>query len=234
MYLSEARSLTFWERFISRVADELARCEALLADKAAPVEASVDGAQKALQRTAQGREEVFALLRRIEQLNLTLLGLRAQREVARHQQGIPNLEYRISSLRDLVQVFERCTSITASRVRAEEDLLETVQRNEELKRLGTGEQVSIERQTLRTLRIVLPVIGPEDVQGYASAVRQLHVAIDQKEAELNALQADTFYEVNVLPECVALMQELGVPVREITPAPPANSESAATAEGGAA
>lgn len=235
MYISEARSLTFWERFAARVQGEIARGEALLCEKAAPIEASVDSAQKSLQRAAQSRAEVFQLLRRIEQLHLLLLGLRAQREMAIHAQGIPNLEYRIHSLRELVRVFEGYTLISVSRSRVEEDLKEAFTRNEELKLLGTGEQVSIERQALRTLRIMLPVIGQEDIREYETAVRQLHVAIDQHEADLNARKADTIYELNVLEECVGLMIELGVPVRENTQVPqqteqvaPAAAEPAAT------
>ena len=227
MHFSESKSLNFWESFSLRVGEELAKCEHQLAQLTAPLETSVESALKNLKRSEQARAESVQLLSRIETLQLLLLGLAVQRDIARHAQGFPVLEHKIESMRALIRIFEPYAAQTSSRLQVEEDLLDVLNRNEDLKRLGSGEQASIDRQAIRQLSISLPVLGKEDVKDYALMIRQLHVGLDQHEAELQALKAETKYALNVVPDLIPLLQELGV---SLAPVSAENTSSPPTAD----
>lgn len=210
MFITDHQPLAFWLRLQARIEQGYWQDHAQLEVLLQPILATVDNSEVALNRAAARRADVFALLRRLELLQSLGLALWAHVQSAEQAAGIPALERRIAGMRAVVETFEERMVRLPRRLAREEDLQAAVRRLAEMKSAGQSESIAAERQRLRSFSTELLVVGAEDCAPYESAVRQLHTAIDQTEAMLQALRVDTRIGVRVADELAQLLAEFGI------------------------
>ncbi|GBG14343.1 uncharacterized protein NMK_1942 [Novimethylophilus kurashikiensis] len=220
MFESQPLSIEFWNRLLSRLeADFLARRQSLRA-LLTPKAATVETLSVVLGQTARMRNQAVAELNNLENLQLLIQAVSSQVRQVSFDVGIPTLEQQISTVRNIISVFEEYMCGLPSRVIDEEDINHAATQYTALRSSGTGEAATTERQRLRSITRELRVFGSEDSGEYETSTRNMQTTLDQWDADLQSLRVSTLLSVRVTPELAELLSSFGVAVYEMA-LPPA-------------
>jgi hypothetical protein len=198
-----------------------------LAEALKPTSVTIDTAELELNRAAQTRGEVFALLKELESMQVVFMILTGQVRSATNRAGIPEVEAHINCLRNMASLFEDSLSAAPRRLPLEQDLKHAVAQYASLRTTGSGDLGVSERQRLRALTVQLPVIGAEDTVEHERALRSLHSNIDQMDAELQNMLVATMLSLRLPDDLAHVVANFGIEMAPETEAPalPATASS---------
>lgn len=235
-YVSKPLPLEFWTRFEARLAAEYQAQRARLADARAPITATVDTGELALQQVPVARDAVFKQVQALEDMQILLMILGGQARRVAFRAEIPDVEAHIACLRNMADMFSSVLESLPRRVPREMEIRSLLGQYAALRNAGTGEVTMAERARLRSVNVELPIIGVEDALEHERALRALQSNIDQRDAELQNLRVTTLMALNVPADLVELVQSFGIEMwpEEAPTALPAPEASGATAADGSA
>lgn len=209
-FASNPLPLEFWLRMQARLDTEFSAQKSRLTEMLKPVPVTVDTGEHAIKQAVQTRQEVFANMQELENIQMLLMVLAGQVRLVSFRAELPDVEAHIKCLRSVAATYTDFLTGLPRRLITEQELNAAVAQYGSLRSAGSNEVAHAERQRLRAFTRDLPVVGIEDTAGYGRSVRSMYSNIDQLEANLQTLKATIQMQLTVPDNLVALVESFGV------------------------
>ena len=209
MYVTNPYPLQLFISLQERLALQYAEGTQRLVDLLKIVEVTVD-THKTLEPTfARRRDELTQAIYDLENLHYLTAMLSAAIRRAELRVAIPDLRDRIRYFEDTAALWTTYLAPQPSRAIPEEEIQAIQSQIAELRNAGSSESAISQRNALRAHKVLMPVLGREDLMERRASADRLQMNLEMERAELQRLMTQTRFSVQVPDALGAVLTYLG-------------------------
>lgn len=230
MLVSNPMPLEYWLKIQTRLESDYQSLKARLDSKLQPMSATIETLPLMLERTERARQEVFSILKELQDLQLLMLVLGNQLRQALFDSNCLGHDADLNCLRNTAELYQSFLLGLPERLPLEQDMQMAATHYNNLRNAGNNDVIQAERLRLVNMSRALVVMGSEDTIAYHDQLRALQSDIDKLEAELQSLKALTRLIVVVPDNLAYQMTNYGIALEPREPAEQAPSQPAEAAD----